>query len=144
MSVLVRGMEMPKGCFFCPMRIKIDPDTIRCLATGNDFEETLAGTIERRNNGNCPLVEVKEPHGRLVDADAFKETIDYYIREANWSDAHNEALGWAKEFIDNEQAVVEAEVEDVASHTRQLARQAGKILVDAALNAIKESEGSEQ
>ena len=72
MSVLVRGMEMPKGCFFCPMRIKIDPDTIRCLATGNDFEETLAGTIERRNNGNCPLVEVKEPHGRLIDAD-FEE-----------------------------------------------------------------------
>lgn len=49
------------------------------------------------------------PHGRLIDADAFKETIDYYIREAGWSDAHNEALGWVKEFIDNEQAVIEAE-----------------------------------
>ena len=71
MSVLVRGMEMPKGCFFCPMRIKIDPDTIRCRATGNDFEETFAGTIERRNNGNCPLVEVQTPHGSLKDADAL-------------------------------------------------------------------------
>ena len=75
MSVLIKGMEMPKGCFFCPMRIKIDPDTIRCLATGNDFEETLAGTIERRNNGNCPLIEIPTPHGDLIDRDEVIKAI---------------------------------------------------------------------
>ena len=33
----------------------------------------------------CPLVEIPA-HGRLIDADALKETLDYYICEANWGD----------------------------------------------------------
>lgn len=69
MSFIVRGMEMPKSCFFCPMRLKVDPDTILCQATGERFEETFTATIEMRNGGKCPLVEVPTPHGRLVDAD---------------------------------------------------------------------------
>lgn len=43
---------------------------------------------------------------RLIDADNLKETIDYYIREAGWSNAINETLGWVKdEFIDAEPSV---------------------------------------
>ena len=70
MSILIRGMEMPKSCFYCPMRWKVDPDNIKCLATGEVFEETFTATIEMRNAGNCPLVEIP-PHGRLIDADAL-------------------------------------------------------------------------
>ena len=65
MSILIRGMEMPKSCFYCPMRWKVDPDNIKCLATGEVFEETFTATIEMRNAGNCPLVEIP-PHGRPV------------------------------------------------------------------------------
>ena len=68
MGVYIKGMEMPKGCFECPMRRKVDPDTIKCLATGERFEETFAGTIETRNRGNCPLVPIP-PHGDLIDRD---------------------------------------------------------------------------
>lgn len=95
MSVLIRGMEMPQG-----------NSTINVLIYAD-------GTIYTGhvNDSRYSAVSVPAPHGRLIDADAFKETIDYYIRETNWSDAHNEALGWAKEFIDNEQAVIEAEGE---------------------------------
>lgn len=40
---------------------------------------------------------------RWIDADHLKETLDYYIREAGWSDEINMALGWVKdEFIDSE------------------------------------------
>lgn len=74
MSVVIRGMKMPKSCFYCPFRRKINPDDIQCLMTRDVFEETFAGTIESRNRGNCPLIELK-PHGRLIDADAFAENL---------------------------------------------------------------------
>lgn len=65
-GIYISGMEMPKSCFFCPMRMKVDPDTIKCLATGERFEETFAGTIEMRNRGNCPLIPVPD-HGDLIE-----------------------------------------------------------------------------
>ena len=42
---------------------------------------------------------------RAIDADALKEEIDYYIREAGWGETHNEALRWCLEFIDNQPAI---------------------------------------
>lgn len=74
MSVLIKGMEMPKSCFYCPFRRKINPDDIQCLVTRDVFEETFAGTIESRNRGNCPLIELL-PHGRLIDADALRQSM---------------------------------------------------------------------
>ena len=50
-------------------------------------------------------------HGRLIDADSFKETLDYYIQEAGWSKEHNESLEWCKEFIDAELTIIEADKE---------------------------------
>ena len=70
MSILIKGMEMPNGCFYCNFRRKIDPDNIMCLVNREVFEETFAGSIETRRNGNCPLIELP-PHGRLIDADDF-------------------------------------------------------------------------
>lgn len=51
MSVLIKGMELPKNCDVCPLA-----DTIICGAQG------------------CPLIEVP-PHGRLIDADALSKII---------------------------------------------------------------------
>ena len=54
--------------------------------------------------------QIPTPHGRLIDADALKETLDYYIREANWGDEVNKGLRWVKdEFINSENTVIEAE-----------------------------------
>lgn len=63
------NMEMPTSCFYCFARQKIDPDNIRCLVTGDVFEETFAGTIEKRMS-SCPLVPVPQ-HGRLIDENNF-------------------------------------------------------------------------
>lgn len=67
-GVYFPGMEMPKSCFHCPMRQKVSPDDIRCLATGEIFEETFTATIEMRNGGKCKAVFVPD-HGPLIDAD---------------------------------------------------------------------------
>ena len=78
MSVIVKGMEMPKNCRTCPMLF--DGHSYRwCNITG----ESLG--IEETDNGrdeHCPLIELP-PHGRLGDLDKleeqFKRAIETYI-----------------------------------------------------------------
>lgn len=74
MSIIVRGMEMPKNCGSCPLR-RINENRAWCYRTGEyiDFNKEFDG---RKNN--CPLIEVP-PHGRLIDADAIQaHEIDIY------------------------------------------------------------------
>ena len=73
MSILVKGMEMPKNCFECPWRCKVDPENLLCRISGEYFEETFSDTIQNRHK-SCPLVPVP-PHGRLIDAAALLEDI---------------------------------------------------------------------
>jgi len=66
MSILIRGMEMPKNCAECNMWCICE-----CL---NDFEdfESICYAVEDGDlirDKNCPLVEIPTPHGRLIDAD---------------------------------------------------------------------------
>lgn len=68
MSVLVKGMKMPKGCWWhengfyreCP------------LFDADHYCSQLRRNMDN-NDGNrphdCPLIEVSTPHGRLIDAD---------------------------------------------------------------------------
>ena len=58
MSVLVKGMEMPTTCRECVIG---NPKAKTCII-GKPKMNT-----KRRDD--CPLVEVKEPHGRLIDID---------------------------------------------------------------------------
>ena len=94
MGVLLEGINIPEG----------NPITINIYRDGTWVN---AYTTE---DGNA--TEVPEPHGRLIEADKLKETLDYYIREAGWSDEINKALSWVKnEFIDSEQAIIPASEE---------------------------------
>ena len=110
MSILIKGMRMPENCLKCPMQFGG-----MCYVMPDDVDESrVAPTVEdawkQRKPDWCPLVEIPEPHGRLIDADALKETLDYYICEANWGDEVNKALRWVKdEFINSENTVIEAE-----------------------------------
>ena len=68
MSVLIKGMEMPKACHDCP----IEYDGIYCNL--QDHEHTI-DIIKDEKEPDCPLVSVQTPHGRLIDADAFDERV---------------------------------------------------------------------
>lgn len=105
MSVIVKGMEMPENCALCDCSFGalcyVSPAEVNGYCPGHSRPEW------------CPLVELQEKHGRLIDADAFKETLEYYIREAGWDAKTNRVLGWVKdEFIDSEPTIVEAEGDD--------------------------------
>lgn len=75
MSVLIRGMEMPKDCLKCPFCLFVD-GYWKCLVDGSHAD--FGGTCRPQN---CPLVQVHTPHGRLIDADALKETIEALIEK---------------------------------------------------------------
>ena len=69
MSVLIKGMEMPKGCLECPFKDVGMNTMTQCML--------VAGWVKYENDGYgipsaCPLVDVPTPHGRLIDADELK------------------------------------------------------------------------
>lgn len=71
MSVLIKGMEMPKNCDSCPCYYETEG------AWRNECEVLQREhyiTDERPDW--CPLVEIP-PHGRLIDADALRLLYDF-------------------------------------------------------------------
>lgn len=55
MGVYAKGKEMPKTCHGCEL--------MECTL---DLTMTVK-EILRSRHPNCPLVEIPEPHGRLID-----------------------------------------------------------------------------
>lgn len=108
MSVIVKGMEMPKSCASCRMAVCFaDTGRAKCYATLSYIDPERG-----KRSYDCPLRPLPEKHGRLIEADSLKETLYYYIREAGWDEKTNQVLGWVKdEFIDSEPTIVEAEGE---------------------------------
>ena len=62
MSILIKGMEMPKDCIFCPM---FRGAWTMCTVLNKT-------TSVKGRPDDCPLVPVP-PHGRLIDADTINE-----------------------------------------------------------------------
>lgn len=84
MSILIEGIEMPKSCYVCPF---CDYVSARCDAVkGNPY--TQESRYEKRDDF-CPLIEVPEPHGRLIDADALHKLFEYqwhYLQVLDWNE----------------------------------------------------------
>lgn len=57
MSILIKGMEMPECCGYCPFEYKN-----YCMAKPSLMVESSG------RHTSCPLVSV-QPHGRLIDAE---------------------------------------------------------------------------
>ena len=81
MSVLIKGMEMPKNCDECRIMVFEDTNCVPELFCGFPivFKAHPQGVGHRPDY--CPLVEVP-PHGRLIDADALKEKMKIVTRTA--------------------------------------------------------------
>lgn len=98
MSIIIKGMDTP--------------------ATGTSYvvAEGIYGDRYLMQEPNVsgqffPIFTLPEKHGRAIEAEHLKETLDYYIHEAGWDEKTNQVLGWVKEFIDSEPSIIEAEGE---------------------------------
>ena len=60
MSILIKGMEMPKSCAECPVNMNICKRGYKYLLAHMELYDQRAD--------DCPLFPVP-PHGRLIDAD---------------------------------------------------------------------------
>ena len=94
MSILIPGMEMPKGCRCCPFFAYNGEDDCACIISSE--------------HEPCPLVEIKAPHGRLIDADDFEEKIIEMLDAVPGAIEHW-AMLFAAELAKNSTAIVEAE-----------------------------------
>ena len=70
MSVLIKGMKMPKNCDECSIS-----DIRLCKLW---MRMTISQRVEGKHP-NCPLVEVQSPHGRLGDLDKLWDRMYNYI-----------------------------------------------------------------
>lgn len=100
MGVYIKGMEMPSGCLDCPLY-----NGYGCKATLQMFHPTTNVAVRV---DSCPLVEVKTPHGRLIDADAEYKALSEMKVEG---EVFVTAVEFAKIEMEQVQTVIEAEVE---------------------------------
>ena len=82
MSILIKGMEMPKNCDECRIMVFEDTNCVPELFCGCPivFKAHPQGVGHRPDY--CPLVEVP-PHGRLIDADALENEVQMRLLECN-------------------------------------------------------------
>ena len=75
MGVYIKGMEMPDECTHCRFTYKYEhPEAGEYEICPFVDEPIPQAGIDNR----CPLVEIKEPHGRLVDVNtAYQDTMIY-------------------------------------------------------------------
>jgi hypothetical protein len=97
MGIYIKGMDRVSDCIYC-------------LFYSHGYCNAKHGRCnsEFGIDADCPIVEVKTPHGRLIDADA--------VTEKMWQ-AENESCFYelddvvSVDDIDNAPTVIEAEVE---------------------------------
>ena len=91
MGVYIKGVAMPENCKRC----EFETDELLCDLTGGHTDGV-------RNSGRlegCPLVEIKMPHGDLIDKEVVKQDL---------SDFYN-GIVTARRLIDAQDVVIEAE-----------------------------------
>ena len=102
MSVLIKGMEMPKSCNDCPLagdfKCNLMP-SIPALCKEYDIAVQNGKCLN-----NCPLVEIP-PHGRLIDADVPIPLVDTHGKKIEVTVAH---------IIENNLGIVNAIIESEA------------------------------
>ena len=74
MSILIKGMKMPKNCDECRIMTYEDTNCISVheLFCGCPIVFRAHPQHEEHRPDYCPLVSIP-PHGRLIDADALKD-----------------------------------------------------------------------
>ena len=86
MSILIKGMKMPTSCMDCPFKGFDRAGGRGNICTINDsitLHAVLGGfDVKFVRTGDCPLIAVP-PHGRLIDADALRQSIKESIDECH-------------------------------------------------------------
>ena len=80
MSTFIKGMKVPKCCFDCPF----NPSSLYCYITHSEIDRDDE-YYDRLPD--CPIVELPEHHGRLVDADYLEKHAGEWLSTYNLIDS---------------------------------------------------------
>ena len=113
MGVYIKSMEMPKNCMECPF----SDHEAWCLIPGDSKKRYYCPTEVKSEH--CPLVEVPEPHGDLIDRQKLLEDnkhLEYptngkYRRDRAWAVGFNSGARHCNEHAVYAKTVIEAEGE---------------------------------
>ena len=108
MSILIKGLGMPKSCKDCIFKREKPVDIAVCLITKSEertFKLGMFGSDVPKRMGDCPLVEVPTPHGDLIDVDA----IDIYDADSEWNYYNDEYTAFSLTAIKAQPSVIPAE-----------------------------------
>ena len=112
MSILIKGMEMPKHA-----GVNEGKDTVyRCIVIAHPdnsaelvIDTEFASPYDNGHNvKRCPLVEIPTPHGDLVDRDDLIDEINRvtFVKRYDYNVAYN--------IVTDAETIIEAEVSDNA------------------------------
>lgn len=105
MSILIKGQELPISCGDC-MELFLTEGRNKCPFLWINFGDNSEYQNKKRMP-DCPLVEVPEPHGRLIDADALSSQFHKDTGRLHLITTH----GFVSECIEDASTVIEAESE---------------------------------
>ena len=112
MSVIIKGMKMPKSCDSCDL-IQFDDEGLEAHCPLSPYYRWCGTPPDYKPEG-CLLVEVPTPHGRLIDADAVEKRLQKY-----WYEEYpNQEASYHRAFMDSNACVkdlptiIEAEVSE--------------------------------
>lgn len=88
MGIYIKDMEKPKSCDQCPIFL---------YALPKDCYLEI---------GMCPIMEIKTPHGRLIDADRLKVAMNVFPLGVDM-----DTIDYDIEKVDNAPTVIGAEME---------------------------------
>ena len=90
MSVIIKGMKMPKSCDSCDL-IQFDDEGLETHCPLSPYYRWCGTPPDYRPEG-CPLVEIRTPHGRLIDAEKLAVKIwteGHFVNGNDCEIAHN-------------------------------------------------------
>lgn len=112
MSILIKGMEMPKSCDSCDL-IQFDDEELEAHCPLSPYYRWCGTPPDYRPEG-CPLVEIPTPHGRLIDADRLLESIktNFYEHFGNYDSGQELLFDLICNSIEDSLTIIEAEVSE--------------------------------
>jgi len=104
MSVVVKGIKMPRSCSDCQLNL----EQMACSVTGtrwwSDTMVLMDFDCDNERLYDCQIDELPEHHGRLIDADKMKQWFFRpYSNEESYSNIDIARI------IDSQATIVEAE-----------------------------------
>lgn len=96
MSVLIKGMKMPKGCIACPFMFFGRDDCLVWCKWLDEPSGEWSNCGGKWRHPDCPLVEVPTPHGRLIDADELERFMYHHAFELDSADQQWDSGCWVR------------------------------------------------